>query len=349
MLLLNDSARMTAADPSGMFDFLYRLPEVAEAAFARGRAVALPHARPRQVLIGGMGGSAISGDLARNLLFASSQVPITVSRHSTLPAYLGSEDLVILLSYSGQTAETLGCLEAAIARQIPVVLVTSGGRFGELAAQHGLPVVSVEPGWQPRAALGELYFSLLGLLSQLPGVEPIDPATVVAQLRAERETYLPEVPTEKNPAKQLAQALSGKTPVIFGVHPSTEAVATRWKCQINENAKMTALLNVFPELTHNEIVNLGARVHADHVMVILRDPEDPPLLARQLDIARDILRPQVDAVFELQGRSADRLTRQMSLVYLGDYVSVYLATMAGIDPTPVSAISDLKTRMAREA
>lgn len=349
MLLLNDPARMTAADPSGMFDYLYRLPEVAEAAFARGRAVALPNAKPRQVLIGGMGGSAISGDLARNLLFDSSEVPIAVSRHSHLPAYLGADDLVILLSYSGNTAETLGCLEAAIARKIPVVLVTSGGRFGELAAQHKLPFVSVEPGWQPRAALGELYFSLLGLLSQLPGVTGLDPAAVVAQLRAERATYLPEVPTEQNPAKQLAQALAGKTPVVFGVHPSTEAVTTRWKCQINENSKMTVLANVFPELTHNEIVNLGANAHADHVMVILRDSEDPALLARQLDIARDILRPQVDAVFELVGAGPDKLTRQMSLVYLGDYVSVYLATMAGIDPTPVEAISNLKNRMAGQA
>lgn len=349
MLLLNDPARMTAADASGMFGYLFRLPEVAAEAFARGRAVALPHARPRQVLIGGMGGSAISGDLARNLLFDCCAMPIAVSRHSHLPAYLGSDDLVILLSYSGNTAETLGCLEAAIARKIPVVLVTSGGRFGELAAEHGLPVVSVEPGWQPRAALGDLYFSLLGLLSQLPGAEGLDPAAAVAQLRADRATYLPEVPTEQNPAKQLAMALSGKTPVIFGVHPSTEAVCTRWKCQLNENSKVTALANVFPELTHNEIVNLAARVHADHVMVILRDAEDPELLARQLDIARDILRPQVDAVFELAGMGSDALTRQMSLVYLGDYVSVYLATLAGIDPTPVEAISILKRRMAGEA
>lgn len=349
MLLLNDPAQMTAADPSGMFDFLYRLPEVAEAAYARGRAVALPNSKPRQVLIGGMGGSAISGDLARNLLFDRCYVPIAVSRHSQLPAYLTSEDLVILLSYSGNTAETLGCLEDALARRIPVVLVTSGGRFGELAAEHQLPVVSVESGWQPRAALGELYFSLLGLLSQLPGAEGLDPAEVVRQLRQERETYLPEVPTEKNPAKQLAAALSGKMPLIFGIHPSTEAVATRWKCQINENSKMTALANVFPELTHNEIVNLGAKAHPGHVMVILRDPEDPELLARQLDIARDILRPQVDAVFELTGAGASKLTRQMSLVYLGDYVSVYLATMAGIDPTPVEAISHLKQKMAGKA
>lgn len=340
---------MTATDPAGMFDYLFRLPEVAEAAFARGRAVVMPNARPRQVLIGGMGGSAISGDLARNLLFDRCAVPLSVNRHSQLPAYLGSDDLVILLSYSGNTAETLGCLEAAIARKIPVALVTSGGRFGELAREHGLPFVSVEPGWQPRAALGELYFSLLGLLSQLPGVEGLDPAAVVKQLRAERETYLPEVPTEKNPAKQLAQALGGKTPVVFGVYPSTEAVATRWKCQINENSKVTVLANVFPELTHNEIVNLAARAHPEHAMVILRDPEDPELLARQLDIARDILRPQVAAVHELVGGGSDKLTRQMSLVYLGDYVSVYLATMAGVDPTPVEAISVLKRRMAGQA
>ncbi|HEY9899775.1 MAG TPA: bifunctional phosphoglucose/phosphomannose isomerase [Pantanalinema sp.] len=344
--LLDDPARLTTFDPSDMLGYLHRLPEVAEPAFRRARAVALPLSRPRQVVVCGMGGSAISGDLARNLVFAHSEVPVVVSRHNGLGASVSPEDLVILLSYSGNTAETLGCLEDAIARKIPCVLVTSGGKFGALAEEHGLATVRVESGWMPRAALGELYFSLLGLISQLPGCAWISPEAAVRQLRLERETYGLEVPIESNPAKRVASKLAGKRPVIFGVHPSTEAVAMRWKAQINENSKMTALMGVFPELTHNEIVNLAHSRHEDHVMVVLRDPSDHPFLQRQLGFARDIMAPMLDEVIELAGAGEDPLSRQLSLAYLGDWVSVYLALMAGVDPTPVEAIFGLKDRMA---
>lgn len=343
--MLDDASRLIASDPGDMLGFLQRLPDMAQGAFERGRATRLPTLRPRQVLVCGMGGSAISGDLARNLFFGRSEVPIAVSRHCSLPASVGPEDLVVLLSYSGNTAETLGCLQDAIARRVPAVLVTSGGQFKALAEAHALPTVAVEPGWMPRAALGELYFALLGLLSQLPGCD-LDPAPAIAQLARERATYLLAVPEADNPAKRLAAQLSGKTPVVFGVHPTTEAVAMRWKAQLNENSKMTVLFGVFPELTHNEIVNLAHRPHPGHVMVLLRDPEDPPLLSRQLGFARDLMRPSLDGVVELSGTGEDALARQMSLAYLGDWVSVYLALMSGIDPTPVEAIFGLKDRMA---
>lgn len=343
--LLDDAARLKNADPGDMLGYLHRLPDMAQGAFERARATRLPVARPRQVLICGMGGSAISGDLARNLFFGSSEVPIAVSRHCSLPASIGREDLVILLSYSGNTAETLGCLTDAIARGVPCALVTSGGQFKALAEAHALPTVPVEPGWMPRAALGELYFALLGLLSQLPGCD-VSPTQAIAQLRRERATYLLEVAESENPAKRIAGQLSGKTPVLFGVHPTTEAVAMRWKAQLNENAKVTCLFGVYPELTHNEIVNVAHRPHPGHVMVLLRDPQDPPLLTRQLEFARDIMRPSLDSVIELVAQGEDALSRQMSLSYLGDWVSVYLALMNDIDPTPVTAIFGLKDRMA---
>lgn len=346
--VLDDLARLRAADPADMLGFLQRLPEVATAAFERGRQMRLPRLRPRQVVIAGMGGSAISGDLARNLFHDRCPVPIQVVRHFGLPAHVGPDDLAIFLSYSGHTAETLGCLNDALERQVPCVIVTSGGRCGELARSYGLPVVSLEPGWMPRAALGELYFSLLGLLSQLPGCE-LEIAPTIARLRAERERYLPEVPTESNPAKQLALQLEGKTPVIFGVQPHTEAVAMRWKAQFNENSKVTALVGVFPELTHNEIVNLAHAPHLRHHLVILRDEADPALLQRQLGFARDLMAATMGGVSEIAPTGDDLLARQLSTLYLGDYLSVYLALLAGVDPTPVEAIFRLKDRMAGAA
>lgn len=346
-LVLDDPERLAALDPAGMLDCVRRLPDQASDAFRRARTVTLPNPAPRQVVIAGMGGSAISGDLARTLLYGTCRVPVSVSRHCALPAFLGPEDLAILLSYSGNTAETLGCLYDAIARRIPCVLVTSGGQFQAIAEQHGFPVVSLPGGWMPRAALGDLYFSLLGLLSQLPGAEWIDPAPAIEALRADRSVLDATVPTERNHAKQLAMRLYGKTPMLFGVTPTTEAVTQRWKAQFNENSKVTAIANAFPELTHNEIVNVAHRRHADHVMVILRDPTDPELLQRQLGFARDLMAPQVDEVIELVAEGADPLTRQLRLVYLGDWVSVYLALLDGVDPTPVEAIFGLKARMAQ--
>jgi glucose/mannose-6-phosphate isomerase len=351
---LDDLNALRARDPQGMLGFVDRLADVARPAFDRGAAFRSPIARPGRVLVAGMGGSAISGDLARTLFALSWEVPISVCRQPALPRWVSRDDLVIFLSYSGETAETLSCFDQARSAKIPMAAVTVGGTLGTLAGDAGLPVLPLAPGWQPRAALGELYFTLLGMLSAIGA--PVEPTDAIAGLAAHRDTYggsASGAPGAPNVAKRIAWTLAdwlGKPvatpvlpPAVFGVMPSTEAVALRWKCQFNENSKATVLHACFPELTHNEIVNLASAGANLGPIVVLRDPSDPPMIRRQVDHVIEML---AGTVYDLQSDGDDLLSRQMALVQLGDYVSVYLALLRGIDPLPVDPIVDLKRRMA---
>ena len=351
---LDDPDALRSRDPQGMLGFVDRLADVARPAFERGAAFRSPIARPARVLVAGMGGSAISGDLARTLFALSWDVPVAVCRQPALPRWVSRDDLVVFLSYSGETAETLACFEQARAAKVPMAAVTVGGTLGTLAAETGLPVLPLTPGWQPRAALGELYFTLLGMLSAIGA--PVEPTDAIAGLAIHRDTYgssAPGAPGGPNAAKRIAMTFAewlekaGGTavlpPAVFGVSPSTEAVALRWKCQFNENSKATVLHGCFPELTHNEIVNLASAGGNLGPIVVLRDPSDPPLLRLQIDQVIEML---AGTVYDLQSGGDDLLSRQMALVQLGDYVSVYLALLRGIDPLPVAPIVELKRRMA---
>lgn len=346
MLRIDDHEYMARLDHSKMLKFLADLPEAAEAAYGRGRAAKLPLARPAQILICGMGGSAISGDLIRTQLIGACDVPVVVHRGDKLPRFAGPQTLAVFMSYSGNTGETLGCLRDAIERGVPSVVVTSGGTAGQLAAKHGFPAVDVPPGWQPRAALGDLFFALLGVVSQVAGCADPDVPATVRRLRALRDRFAASVPTDANPAKSLALAIHGKTPIIVGATPTTEAVALRWKSQFNENAKQTALYAVLPEMTHNDIVNMTATPHHQHVILACTDPADSPFVRRQREHAMDIIGPHVAEVLEVKGEGETLLERQLTAIYLGDWVSVYLAFLHGVDPTPVDAIGQLKGRMA---
>ncbi|MDB5101237.1 MAG: bifunctional phosphoglucose/phosphomannose isomerase [Cyanobacteria bacterium RYN_339] len=346
MLRIDDQDYMAGLDASGMLRFLADLPEAAQAAYDRGRAAKLPLTQPAQILICGMGGSAISGDLIRTQLLETCAVPVVVHRGDRLPKFAGPTTLAVFMSYSGNTGETLGCLRDAIQRGVPSVVVTGGGTAGELAAQHGFPVVAVQPGWQPRAALGDLFFALLGVVSQVANCTEPDVPGTVKHLRALRDRFAPGVPAATNPAKGLALAIQGKTPIIVGATPTTEAVALRWKCQFNENGKQTALYAVLPEMTHNDIVNMTATPHHQHVIVAIMDPADSAFVRRQREHALDIIGPHVAEVLEVKGEGESLLERQLTAIYLGDFVSVYLGFLNGVDPTPVDAIGVLKGRMA---
>lgn len=345
MSTLDNLEEMTRLDEGRMLHFLAELPEVAEAAFLRGKQAVLPLARPRQVIVCGMGGSAISGDLLRTQLINDFGAPISVHRGDRLPAHADEHTLAIFMSYSGNTGETLSCLKAAIDRKIPSLVISSGGSATALAEAHGLPLVSIPGGCQPRAALGDLFFALLGVASLLPGVGTPQVEATVARLRALRSLYEEGVETARNPAKQLALELAGKTAFLVGANATTEAVALRWKCQINENAKQTVLYAVLPEMTHNDIVNLCAKSDGRLALLAFGDPLDSPFVMRQRAVAMEVIAPHVGLSRLLMSKGDTLLERQLGAIYLGDYVSVYAAFLQGLDPTPVTAIGLLKSRM----
>jgi glucose/mannose-6-phosphate isomerase len=349
--LLDDERALRDGDPSGMLDAVLGLSGQAREGYGLGLAGAdLPSAEGvANVAFVGMGGSAVSGDVLRVLMAARLRVPIVVIRSPELPEWVGPHTLVVASSYSGDTAETLAGFEEAIRRGARVVAVTSGGELGRRAEALALGRVVVPGGFQPRAALGYLAFGTLGALEAAGLLPPLgaDVEECVAQLRAIADQMAPVVPTSINPAKQLAEAIDERVPVIWGADGIGAVAAARWKTQMNENAKVPAWASALPELDHNEVVGWSAdRGHGTFLVVLRHEGEHPDVAARfPLSVA---IAEQAGARSqEVWARGRSALARLLSLVLVGDLTSTYLALAHEVDPTPVEAITRLKEELAQ--
>jgi glucose/mannose-6-phosphate isomerase len=350
--LLDNEESIGRLDPGGMLKVVGRMPGMIAEAEKLSSYVSLPAAKPYdQVLVLGMGGSAIAGDIAADLYFNRSVAPIITSRNYSLPDFAGEETLVFALSYSGNTEETLAAVKEAERRRAQIVCVTSGGKLKELADSRRWPLFLIPGGLQPRAALPYLLLPLLtGLdrfkIASLNHDEIKEAAALLARLKDE---YGPARPARSNPVKQLAKKTAGRIPVIFGSSATTGAAALRFKTQLNENSKVTALLSLFPELDHNEIVNLSVLKREAHnfSLFIFRDEDDNERIKKRIEITKSLLVRQLGGVTEVVSEGKSRLARLFSLIFFGDYLSVYLALASEIDPTPVEAISRLKKELAR--
>ncbi len=350
--ILDDLRLLRERDPGGMLETLASLPEQCEAAWSLGEQAEVPDFSgvPSHVVVAGMGGSAIGGDLVRILAEKHAGVPVIVSRGYQLPAFIDQRCLVFLISYSGNTEETLCSYDDAGKRKASRIAVTAGGKLAELAHADGVPVVKVPPGLPPRSAIGYLFLPVfvilqkMGIFSESISVEEL--VTGLKELRARME---PASPLSENPAKQLALRLYGKIPVVYGVSGTTEVVALRWKGQFNENAKCLAYWNAFPEMNHNEIVGFEAPedLLKSLELVFLRDESDHPRIQARMEITKRILRDRVSGISDYWGEGGSFLTRLFSLIYLGDYASVYLALLYGINPKPVAVIDYLKRELAK--
>jgi glucose/mannose-6-phosphate isomerase len=326
------------------------LPEMLQQARQFSSGVTVAPGPVSQVIFAGMGGSAIAGDLAADLYFNKAKVPFSTVRGYTLPEWVNAGTLVIAISYSGETEETLSAVKDAERKGARLVCLTSGGKLREIAEAKKYPVFLVPPGYQPRAALPFLLVCVLAVLekSGLIAAPAAELAEAVALLQKLREEYKPAKPARVNPAKQLAKKLLGKVPFILGATGTTGAVAYRAKCQFNENSKLTAIANVFPELNHNELVNLAALRKDDNpfALIILRD-DDAERVKKRIEITKSLVSRQFGGISELSGQGKSALARALSLIYYLDHVSVYLALLQEIDPTPVEIITRLKKEMAR--
>jgi glucose/mannose-6-phosphate isomerase len=350
-------ARVAELDRGDMLGAIAGLPRQLTAGYAVARsglpgvfgpAGAAPPASPSGLVVCGMGGSAIGADLVLGCLPAL-PIPAAVVRGYELPAWIGPEALVIVVSYSGDTEETLACAAEALARGCRPVCVASGGALSALAAGHGLPLLTVPAGGQPRASLGHLSMPLLATLeaAALCPDAAADVDEAVALLRAGNETLAPEAPDVANAAKQLARRLHHKQAVVYGAGLTVPA-ARRWKGQVNENAKAPAFWNELPELDHNELMGWTSLPHvaAATLAVFLEDDQGDPRLLRRAVLTAAELEARGVAVERVETRGASALARLFSLVQLGDYVSFYLALLYGVDPTPVGAIQDFKAKLA---
>jgi glucose/mannose-6-phosphate isomerase len=347
-----DGPEALAGDSLGLLTGLGGSVAALDESRAAAEAVELPFPADAvtDIALCGMGGSAIAGDLVLGAYRDRLLRPMSVVRDYYLPGWIGENTLVILSSYSGDTEETLTCASQALERGALCVAVTSGGKLARFYASEGVPVVPLPPGLQPRAALLRLLVPVAVLLDVVGAVPPLG-----SDLQEARETIAasvaalgPEVPEAGNPAKQLARALLDAVPLIWGAE-LTAPVAYRWRCQMNENAKLPAWSAALPELDHNEIVGLSgtpAPLSELTRLVMLRDPRNHRQVERRFDLTREIVEPQVDSALSITAEGQAPLARMLDLVMLGDYASLYLALLRGVDPGPVEPIERLKARLA---
>ena len=299
------------------------------------------------LVVAGMGGSAIGGDLARVALGDHASRPIITARDYGLPGWTTPDTTVLCASYSGETEETLAAFDAAGALGARRVAVTTGGKLAELARAESVPVIPLPGGFQPRVAVAYMTVAALEVAAAC-GAGPrmaseIDVAAAhIDQLCAE---WGPEA-DDGNIAKEVALALNGSVPVIAGAG-LTAPVAYRWKTQINENAKLPAFAGELPELDHNEIVGWqGTAGLGSFAAVFLEDADQHPRIGDRIELTSELIAEHATHVIRVQTRGQGAVERVMSLVLLGDLVSLYLAVLRGIDPTPVRVIDVLKTRLA---
>jgi len=352
MRFLDDPERLRRGDPSGMGRHMENLPRQLEEALeiGRGAALSLSCDGASSIVVFGMGGSAIGGEIAGGYLEDRLGVPLEIVRGYSVPAYVGPSTLVVVSSYSGNTEEALSAYEAAAERGARMLCSTTGGKLAELAEAAGHDTVRIPGGLPPRAAIGYGLVPLVVVLGRLGLTD--DPSDEIADAvdtaREAVQAFGLETLSEENPAKDLAEWLDGHVPLIYGSEPRTASVASRWRAQFAENSKVWAHSAALPELDHNEIVALGEGGPAarDKRVVFLRDGEDHPRVALRIEITGRMLREAGAGVREVVSFGRSRLARLLSLVILGDFTSLYLAALSGVDPTVIAPIDALKKALS---
>ena len=344
--MLDDLPALDRLDPQGTRRVLAAFPT--QCRRARALTVEAPRAgpRPRLVVVAGMGGSAASGDVVAACGAGHVDVPILVHRDYGLPAAVGRDALVIASSYSGETEEVLSAAETAVARQVSVVAITSGGRLAALAAAHDLTRVILPAGLMPRMALGYLLLPALAAL-RAHGVDvatAADEVEAVETLEALGDGLSAERPARDNPAKRIALEIGARLPVVYGAG-LLAGVAYRWKTDLEEFAKTFALAGAVPEINHNEIEAWHTPDARGLHLLLLRDPAESPEIARRYAVLRELVGPAAGGLSEAWARGRGPLARVLSLTYLGQWVAYYLAALRGADPWGVPLLDEMKRRL----
>lgn len=346
-----DAEAIAALDASDMLADIVGLPEhLRDALWKVESADMQPWDSPGGLVVAGMGGSAVGGALARAMLGDHASRPVLASRTYGLPAWTTPDTTVLCASYSGNTEETLACYEAAGALGARRVAACSGGKLAELARADGVPVIPVAGGFQPRAAVAYMTVAALEVAA-LCGAGPRMGAEidVAADHLEQLVVEWGADGADDGEAKTLARALYDSVPVIAGAGLTTP-IAYRWKTQFNENAKVPAFMHELPEMDHNEVVGWQeAPALGRFAAIFLDDSDTHPRVKERIALTRELIGEQATGTFVVQSRGRTAVERVLSLVLLGDLVSLYVAILRGLDPTPVDVLVTLKDRLAASA
>lgn len=303
------------------------------------------------IVVLGMGGSGVSGDVVQTVLEPRSPIPVRVIKgYGPLPESIGRNTIVFAVSYSGSTEETLAAMEDAIAKGARTVAICSGGPMAEMAREHGVAQISIPSGLQPRASLGYLSLPILAALQKMGLAASLDDdveesVSVLSDLadRCHRKN-----PSDANPSKQLAEVLRSKVAVIYGGSAVSATAAMRFKCDLNEYGKVPAFWNAFPELNHNEIVgwtSLDSVTSENMVLVLLRDAGEHERVGLRFEITQRLTESSFAEVTELHSEGSCALARLLSLVFVTQLASIYVGLAQGVDPGPVEVIQELKAEL----
>jgi glucose/mannose-6-phosphate isomerase len=347
-MMANDIEKIMMVDKANMLDGLARFPDQIK------EALTIADATPRfnflkidNVIVAGMGASAISGDIMANLFRDKLDVPLIVNREYDLPKWVNKDTLVICISYSGNTDETLSSFKIASQKKCKIICLSTGGKLQELAEKREVPFVKIPAGIQPRAATAYLLFPSIIFLKKI-GLLKIesDIEETIAVTTDFVALHNKSIPEENNPAKQLAKKFYGTIPQIYGWGVYTP-IAIRWRHQLNENSKIIARTDIVPECNHNDLVGWSGNpdISKQFSCVLFRDKDEETLdMTTRLNFMRDLFHNTAGSVIEVSPKGKSQLAKMMYLMCLGDFTSCYLAVLRGIDPSPV----DKNTRLAEK-
>lgn len=350
--VLDNPKKVKDVDLSDMLGDLVKTPNYCRDAIERAKQVIVPEGViPKNIVIVGMGGSAIGGEILHDWLRDTLPIAIEICRDYTLPAYVNNGTLVFVNSYSGNTEETLTAFLAAIQRKCTVLAVTSGGHLEAFCKKLHVPYVKIPAGLQPRVAVPYMFFPLPVLMEKMGIISNIEDELeeAIAVLEKMVKANSPDVATEDNRAKQIATNIMGAIPVIYGFRQYS-SIAHRLKTQFNENSKIPSKYDVFSELNHNETVGYEApeTLTKTQTIILIRDPQEPPEIRNRIETTTNLVFNRANKVLEIMAEGKGKLAKMFSVMCTGDYASVYLAILQNKDPTPVKIIDRVKSELAKK-
>ena len=349
-MMLDDWRSFAKIDPKDMLAEIDGLPDQLEHAWQLGKDFSLPQWKGiEQVILAGMGGSAIGGDLLHAYVMPIvSTTPVIVWRNYDLPSFANEKTLVLVSSHSGNTEETLSAFDRGVDVGAKVAAITTGGELSQRAEARSVPLAKFEHDGQPRAAIGYSFGLLLAIFSHL-GLLP-DPTreleAAIKTMRTCQDELRAQVPVAQNPAKRLAGQLMGRWPTIMGAE-ILAPVARRWRTQISENAKAVAQFEELPEADHNLVAGVShpETLIANTMVIFLRAASYHPRNIARTDVTRHTLMVEGFNTDVVDAYGETRLAQQWTALHFGDYVSYYLAMSYGADPSPVRSIEQMKKRL----
>ncbi len=347
--ILDDLNKIKEIDKSDMLSFCVEAPKHYGEAAKLAKTVSISYPQPKTIIVAGMGGSAIGGELLKDWTRDKITIPVEVCREYALPAYANKSTLVFVISYSGETEESLSTFLDAIKRKCMIFCVSSGGTLLEFAEKLNVPYLRIPSGIPaPRAALPYLFLPMPIILEKIGLVSEVrtEISETIKTLEKVSVENSPKKPVHINFSKTLASNINGTIPVVYGFE-IYRAVAQRFKQEFNENSKVPSKWEFFPELNHNEIVGWeeAKKLAKCFSVIFIRDNDETDEIRQRIEAPKELMRKESLKIFEVWSSGKNKLAKMLSTICIGDFTSVYLAILRGIDPTPVKTIALLKEKM----